>query len=70
MDDVVATARFDPPSLIEGTEPAGRTLDLPAEIAIDLRTAGLRVHVDQCQTARRATCSTAPQWRRSRPSDL
>ena len=46
MVDGVATAWFDAPSLIEGAALAGRIVDLPTDIAVDLRATGMRVCVE------------------------
>ena len=43
--DGVATAWFDAPSLIEGAALAGRLVELPGEIVVDLRATGLRVRL-------------------------
>jgi hypothetical protein len=44
--DGVPTAWFDAPSLTEGAALAGRILELPAEIVVDLRATGMRVRLD------------------------
>jgi hypothetical protein len=49
--DGVATAWFDAPSLIEGAALVGRIMDLSAEIAVDLRATGVRVHLDSDEHA-------------------
>ncbi|WP_133985184.1 VOC family protein [Kribbella voronezhensis] len=43
--DGVLTAWFDTPSLVEGAAPAGRIVELSAEVAVDLRATGLRVRL-------------------------
>ena len=49
--DGVTTAWFDAPSLIEGAALAGRIVELSAEILVDLRAAGILVHLDSDQHA-------------------
>jgi hypothetical protein len=49
--DGVATGWFDAASLIEGAALAGRILELSAEIAVDLRWAGVRVRLDSDEHA-------------------
>lgn len=49
--DGVATAWFDAPSLIEGAALAGRIVELPAGIVVDLRATGLRVRLDSDEHA-------------------
>ena len=49
--DGVATAWFDAPSLIEGAALAGRIVELPAEIVVDLRATGRRVRLDSDEHA-------------------
>ena len=49
--DGVATAWFDAPSLIEGAALAGRIVELPAEIVVDLRATGIRVRLDSDEHA-------------------
>jgi hypothetical protein len=51
MVDGVATAWFDAPSLIEGAALAGRIVKLSAEIVVDLRATGVRVHLDSDEHA-------------------
>ncbi len=47
----VATAWFEAPSLTEGAALAGRILEMPAEIVVDLRATGLRVRLDSDEHA-------------------
>ena len=49
--DGVATAWFDAPSLIEGAALAGRIVELPAEIVVDLRATGVRVRLNSDEHA-------------------
>ena len=49
--DGVATAWFDAPSLIEGSELAGRIVELSAGIVVDLRATGTRVRLDSGEHA-------------------
>jgi hypothetical protein len=49
--DGVATAWFEAPSLIEGAALAGRVMELPVEVAIDLRATGTRVRLDSAEHA-------------------
>jgi hypothetical protein len=47
--DGVATAWFDAPSLSEGAALAGRIVEVSADIAVDLRSTGLRVRLDSVE---------------------
>lgn len=47
----VATAWFDAPSLTAGAALAGRLVELSAEVAIDVRSSGVRVRVDSNENA-------------------
>ena len=49
--DGVATAWFEAASLVEGAALAGRLVELSPDIAVDLRTAGLRVRLDSDEHA-------------------
>ena len=51
MVDGAATAWFDAPSLIEGAVLAGRIVELPAQIVVDLRATGIRVRVTSYEHA-------------------
>ena len=49
--DGVATAWFDAPSLSAAAALAGRIVELSAEVAVDLRATGLRIHLDPDEQA-------------------
>lgn len=51
MVDGVSTAWFEAPSLTVGAALAGRATDLSAEIAVDVRSTGVRVRLDSLEHA-------------------
>lgn len=68
--DGAVTAWFDAPSLTDGAALAGRIVELPGEIVVDLRATGVRVRLDSAEHAETVSAAARELGLVANPSAL